>query len=47
MSKILLILVSIFISIWLFNHYNAWVGIGWAFTTAYLGISHLIKQNKQ
>lgn len=40
----LLTFLGLFLSVWAFNHINAWVGIIGALATAYVAVSELINQ---
>lgn len=43
---ILLILGSLYLGIWFFNHINAWLGIGYVLLTIYISVKTILKQLK-
>lgn len=50
MNKYLLLSIltisSIFLSFWIFNHINSWIGIGYGLLSAYFSIQTLLKYLK-
>lgn len=46
-NYLIIILMILFVSIWSFNHINAWIGIGIAFLTGYFLVSKLFNLSKE